>query len=269
MECANPTCGKPIQATRIDAKFCSSACRQQAYRDRRSCNSALRVKALRKAASIAASREWRRKSREALPLPDGMDFRVGDCRVVLNDIKPDSAAVYLADPPYGHAAEELCRFVAGHAARTLMPGGSLLYYSDKLYMPRDMAILCAHLTWHTFVVLLYDQQQRFHGTKYDLGIGNRPILWFTKGSRADGPYGGRTVFDTIRTESGRSKDEHPLSLGDGGVKPLVETLSNAGDLVVEPFAAMGDWGRIITGLGMGRRWIGCDIVRPDWLKVAA
>jgi hypothetical protein len=61
----------------------------------------LKVKREAFAAKIAASTERRRRSREARPIPDGMDhLRIGDCREALADVADNAEAMVLTDPPY-------------------------------------------------------------------------------------------------------------------------------------------------------------------------
>jgi hypothetical protein len=52
----------------------------------------------KKLSAVAAAR--REASRNAPPLPDGAELRIGDCRKVLNNLENDSVALILTDPPY-------------------------------------------------------------------------------------------------------------------------------------------------------------------------
>jgi hypothetical protein len=65
------------------------------------------------------------------------------------------------------------------------------------------------------------------------------------------------VPDVLRPVK-RDKALHAWSQGDGGVWPLIEHLSEPGELVVDPFAGTAKWCRIAAS--MGRRWIGGDVV---------
>jgi DNA modification methylase len=65
----------------------------------------------------------------------------------------------------------------------------------------------------------------------------------------------------------RDKALHAWSQGDGGVWPLIEHLTDPGELIVDPFAGPGLWGEIAAS--MGRRWIGCDIEQGGTTTVVA
>ena len=69
----------------------------------------------------------------------------------------------------------------------------------------------------------------------------------------------------VLISQGRYKDEHDWGQGDGGVGPLIDTLTDPSDLIVEPFCGAGYWGRIVTA--KKRRWIGCDVVRGGSTQV--
>jgi hypothetical protein len=66
-----------------------------------------------------AARLRREASRTALPMEDGFDYSIGDCREVLADIRDNSVALILTDPPYAFAADPLWHWIAEFAARWL------------------------------------------------------------------------------------------------------------------------------------------------------
>jgi hypothetical protein len=75
------------------------------------------------------AKERRERSRNAAPLPDGMELRLGDCRKVLADVSDNSVPLILTDPPYPDEADPLHIWLAEFAARTLIPGGSLICFT--------------------------------------------------------------------------------------------------------------------------------------------
>jgi hypothetical protein len=87
------------------------------------------------------TKQRREASRRAQPVPDGLDLRIGDCRTVLADIGDNSVPLVLTDPPYGDEAEPLYHWLAGFAARVLVPGGSLICYTGSSRLDRDIAIM--------------------------------------------------------------------------------------------------------------------------------
>ena len=54
--------------------------------------------------------------------------------------------------------------------------------------------------------------------------------------------------------------------GDGGVQQWIRQLTELGEVVVDPFAGTGRWGKITWE--KGRHWIGCDVVEGGSTTVA-
>jgi len=205
---------------------------------------------------ISLPHVWRRRrSPPYAELSDGYEYRVGDAREVLADIADDSVALVLTDPPYAKAADPLFAWLADFAARILIPGGSLLFFTGHLRVADNvMACRAAGLKqWWQCAVLLN------HGNRRLLGAfvicEHRPVLWFVKPPRRRDQT---MMSDVLRPLSGGNKDEHPWGQGDAGVSWLIEHTTHPGELIVDPFAGTGTWGRIAAQ--MRRRWIGCDIV---------
>jgi DNA modification methylase len=60
---------------------------------------------------------------------------------------------------------------------------------------------------------------------------------------------------------------HDWSQGDGGIGPLIEHLSEPGELIVDPFAGTAAWG--LRAVAMGRRWLGSDTSKGGGSEVTA
>jgi DNA modification methylase len=198
----------------------------------------------------AATLQRRAASRSALPIADGFEYHVGDCREVLADIKDESVALILTDPPYGNEAEPLYQWLAKFAARVLIPGGALICYTGNTLVDRDHAIFGRHLQFHLRCVVPLNPAQRLFG-KGAL-ILHRDVLWYTKG-----PSRHRSLMPTTFISPAKDKLAHPWAQGEGGVWVPIEHLTGPEELILDPFAGTGEWGRIAHA--MGRRWIGCDI----------
>ena len=195
----------------------------------------------------------RRTARAATPIPNGMEYRIGDCRVVLNDIKPNSVALILCDPPYADEADPLYEWLAGFAARVLVEGGSLIFIPGNFAMLRRGTMAeAAGLRFWSPLVQLHTEPQRMYGR--GVLINHKEVLWFTKGLRR-----GKSLVPTELRPVARDKELHPWSQADGGIQPLIEHLTELNELIIDPFAGSGEWGRIAHSLG--RRWIGSDVVR--------
>ncbi len=194
----------------------------------------------------------RRRATKAPPLPDGMDLRIGDCRKVLADIKDNSVALVLTDPPYPAEAEPLYQWLAEWSARVLIPGGSLICYTGHWSLNRDVKIFDEHLRYWWVMAMLHRQSRRLPGKFI---IANfKPVLWYVKDFRR-----GRVLIPDILFDAKREKLDHEWGQGEAGVLPLIESLTEPGEMVLDPFAGTATWGRIAASIG--RRWIGSDIVQ--------
>jgi hypothetical protein len=206
------------------------------------------------ALKLAAAKETearRDASREAPELPDGMELRIGDARIVLADIPDNSLPLILTDPPYGDDAEPLYRWLAMWAERVLIPGGSLICYTGSARLDRDIAILAERLRFWWLCQMPHTQTQRLPG-KFVMA-SFKPVLWYVKGFRR-----GRTLMPDTFVSPSPDKVAHAWAQGEGGVWVPIEHLTDPGELIVDPFAGTAKWGQIAAA--MGRRWIGADIV---------
>lgn len=203
-----------------------------------------------KDAAAAETRKRRETSRAAEPLADGMDLRYGDAREVLADLPPASVHLVLTDPPYGDEAEPLYSWLAEWAAHVLVPGGSLICYTGQSRLDRDMRLLGDHLRYWWTLAMLHHQSQRLPG-KFVVAEW-KPVLWFVKEHRR-----GRSLVTDVLRSPARDKSAHAWAQGEAGVPHLLEHLTDPGELVADPFAGSGRWGRIAAG--MGRRWVGADV----------
>jgi DNA modification methylase len=83
----------------------------------------------------------------------------------------------------------------------------------------------------------------------------KPLLWFIKGGSRLGDDLYKFVDDLI--ESRREKDVHPWQQGIQPAQRYIETLTNLGDLVFDPFCGGGT--TAVAALQLSRRWLTCDI----------
>ena len=213
-----------------------------------------------KLAAAEQTRERREASRSAVPLADGMDLRIGDCRTKLDDIADDSVPLILTDPPYGDEAEPLYEWLAEWAAQKLIPGGSLICYTGQSRLDRDMRIMSMKLRYWWLLIMKHKLPQRLPG-KFVMATF-KPVLWYVKEHRR-----GRTLVADTLPDNPRDKDMHDWGQGAGGVWSLIEYLTEPEELIVDPFAGTAQWGQLVAN--MGRRWIGVDIERGGTETVAA
>jgi hypothetical protein len=227
----------------------------------------------RKLAKQSNAAQLRREaSRNAPPLPDSMQMLVGDARKVFDDpssphyVADRSVALVLADPPFGHAAAPLYAWLSEWAHRVLIPDGSLICFTGQALLYRDMTLLRKPFEPYggEFWVCCerHDATQRLMG-KFVYPRW-KPVLWYVKGSRRRPDL---RAFITDVLEPKRDKTLHPWAQGDGGIAPLIELLSKPDELIVDPFAGTGTWGKIAAA--KGRRWIGCDLELGGTTTIAA
>jgi hypothetical protein len=212
-------------------------------------------KAALKIGAAADSERRREASLGAVALVDGMDLRIGDCRVVLSDIADNSVPLILTDPPYGIVSEGLYEWLAQFAARVLVPGGSLICYTGQGTLPRDYHILGKHLKYNWTPIMLHNAAQKLFAA--GVVAYHKPILWYVKDFRRPDANGRRTLIPDVVHDSKRDKSTHDWAQGDGGVRRWIHQLTEPGETIVDPFCGTAEWGRITCQ--EGRRWIGADI----------
>ena len=179
---------------------------------------------------------------------DGYEYRIGRAQDMLGDIK--GTQLILTDPPCSDDADDLYSWLADFAEKVLIPGGSLILFTGHHRLPRDFEIFKNKLRFWWLLSLRHNESKRLPG-KFVVGC-HTPVLWFVKERRCNNEY----IMDVLTSE-GRDKDEHDWGQGEAGVTALIDALTNPGELIVDPFAGSGLWGRI--AVSRKRRWIGCDI----------
>ena len=179
------------------------------------------------------------------------EIRGGDFADALAGVEPGSVALILTDPPYALEALPLYDRLGAFAADKLMPGGSLLCYTGHATLPGALDALGRHLRYWWCLALEHSGNgQRL--LRKRVRARWKPILWFVHGpTRADRPY----IDDLVRGTP-PAKQLHEWAQGIDEVIPLIEALSEPGDLICDPFAGSGSFG--IAAHKTGRRFIGAD-----------
>lgn len=176
------------------------------------------------------------------------DIRDGDFAKVLADVPDGTVALILTDPPYPSKYLKEWSKLGKFAANKLVDGGSLLAYSGQGNMPEVINRLSEHMRyWWTLALTHGHGSQNLPG-KF-VTIGWKPILWYVKNKRRDRRY----VADRVSGSAAR-KTAHEWGQGRDELKPLIESLTASGDLIVDPFAGSGTVGE--AAVALGRQFIG-------------
>lgn len=202
-------------------------------------------------------RKAKRKDAESATLAEieqsgGLTFQIrgGDFQSSLGNIEPGSVDLVLTDPPYGEAATQLYGRLAEWAAEKLKPGGSLVAYCGQATLGDVIAAMSPHLKyWWCFALTHSALPQQLPGKWVQ--VRWKPIVWFVNKRRATKHY-----IDDVIVGTPPRKDLHEWAQGIGEVKPLIESLTEVGELVVDPFAGSGSFGRAANECG--RHFIGAD-----------
>jgi 16S rRNA G966 N2-methylase RsmD len=184
------------------------------------------------------------KARAAMP-----DIRHGDFREVLKDVT--GVHLIVTDPPYGDDAVKLYGDLAAWAATALVPGGSLIAYAGQSTLPAVFAAMGEQLRyWWTLSVEHSHGGQQLPG-KWVIAEW-KPAVWFVRGHREGRDY----VADRVRGTR-PDKEAHDWAQGSAEVLYLIQQLTEPGQLVADPFAGSGSFGK--AALSAGRKFIGADL----------
>ena len=200
----------------------------------------------------ARARDERRleDARTSAELGTTFDIRRGNFQEVLTDVEDGSVDLVVTDPPYGDNFTQLYEDLAKWASAKLKPGGSLVAYVGQANLPDVLSVMGRHLRyWWTLALVHKHGAQQLPG-KWVM-IEWKPVVWFVKDHRSGRLY----VADRMSGSKPR-KDLHEWAQGVDEVSYLIEQLTDAGQLVVDPFAGSGSFG--YAAIELGRHFIGAE-----------
>lgn len=217
------------------------------------------------AAQIKKDRERRdrlQKSVEeaALVEPDNHTRLLhGDFRQVLNEavVLNDSVSLLLTDPMYGKEYLPLWEDLGRFASRILKPGNLLVAYTGQMYLPDVIKSLEKHLEYVWTAGIKYSIASAI----FPLKINNylKLLLLFSKGDYTPNPNH-YWLHDLIQGDAyAETKFESELQQGLHEAEYLIETFTNPGDLVVDPFLGTGTVA--VAAKRKERRFIGSEIFK--------
>ena len=198
-----------------------------------------------------AKREDRARREAAVEDVPEPDIRSGSLSEALADV--EGVDLVFTDPPYPREFLPAWSELAEWAASALKPGALLVAYSGQYHLPEVMERLSAHLDYQWLGwIATTGPQVAVH--QRPIMSGGKPLLIFSNGKLAE-PFRSRRFFDSTRSE-GRTRELHTWQQDEAPAAYYIETLTERGELVVDPFVGSGTFALVAHRLG--RRFIGCD-----------
>ncbi len=187
---------------------------------------------------------------EKLPA-DACKLFQADIRDGLPQISDESVDFIITDPPYSREYIPLYGELSKVAARVLKDGGSLVCMVGQSYLPEIVAELSKSMNYHwCMCYLTFGASPQLWQKRTNTFW--KPLLWFVKG-KYTGDWNGNDVMQS----TGNDKKFHQWGQSIGGMKDIVERLTNPNDVVLDPFLGGGTTG--VTAILSGRKFIGADI----------
>jgi len=180
-----------------------------------------------------------------------VDFRLGDFEEVLADIPDNSVDCIITDPPYPYEYIECWSKLSKFAAKKLKNNGFCIAYSGQMYLPEVMKRMGENLDYYWTFSLLHTGSKQLINAR-NVFCGWKPILIFQKGFKKS-----EISIDDIITGSGREKEQHKWQQAVDELKPIIETFTKPGDLIIDPFA--GSATTIIAAKKLNRSIIATEI----------
>ena len=184
-----------------------------------------------------------------------VDVRHDDFVNGCESIPDGSVDIIITDPPYPYEFIECWSSLSSVAARVLKPHGLCIAYSGKLHLDECMSRLGESLNFYWQMVFLQTVTPTVHPRKVNTKY--KPILIFQ-----NVPPGGkvqahdRYFVDVINGER-VEKDAHEWQQSADGLEKIIETFTNVGDLILEPFSGGGT--TALVARRMERRCIAFEI----------
>lgn len=166
------------------------------------------------------------------------------------DIAPDSVDAIIVDPPYPENALPLYTPLAELAARVLKPGALLVAMTGHYTLPEAIERLSAHLKYWWIAAYQTPRSEARVFSRKAL-IGWKPILVFSKGD-----YSG-AWFKDVCVSPAPDKSAHDWGQSEAGLASMIESFTQPGMTILDPFCGGGSTG--VASVRLGRTFIGVDI----------
>lgn len=211
-------------------------------------------------------REQLTRAIENLPAPPSINgelatntIAIADVAELIDLLPAESVDMIFTDPPYHDEYVDLYGNLAALANHVLKPGGYLMTYIGKMFMPDVMCQLARHLEY----VSIYAVFQPFSTSrivKHNIFENWRPILAYKKpGVTAVREW----AQDVVRGE--RDKEYHDWQQDEQAPEQYIASYTKPGDLVLDPFCGGGTTAAVCKRIG--RYYLSFD-TNPDAVKIA-
>jgi len=191
-------------------------------------------------------------------------FVLGDARKLIKDVPSNSVDAVVTDPPWGVGIDEYddgsaYYDILGDLYRILKPGGALaVYYATKLLDRLIIETTKAGFRYY-WVIMRLDMTK---GTRSPFGVSRyTSVIIFYKERTpkiriklSDVLMSGEVDYDLFL---GMTKDMLDQFKSTAATTYLVQTLTDEGELVLDPFAGYGSIPYVCEI--HGRRWLGFEI----------
>ena len=194
-----------------------------------------------------------RRTGPAPVLPQAADVRHCDLRDL--DVEPGSVDLILTDPDYTAAGIGGYDALGALAARALRPGSLLVAYTGQMHLPTALALLAEHLPyWWTFAAVHDTGTGVGQVRQRNLGCAWKPLIAFRQPGGDELPP---WTLDVVRGGRREKDSGHDWQQAESEAALLVEALTRAGDLVLDPFCGSGTVPA--AAVRAGRRVLACDV----------
>jgi SAM-dependent methyltransferase len=213
------------------------------------CHRMRRIERKREAQRIRAVSLAEQERMGTLRLGEGIDVHHGDFREL--ELEPGSVDLIFTDPPYVSEFRDAWAELGAFAARALKPGRLLVAYTGNVHFPDALRGLSAHLAFVAIGSVFLPgghallRERRVFAT-------SKPLLFMSAGT-----YRPRRTFRNGYWAAKAEKQAHVWQQEAGCARYYVETLTDPGELVVDPFLGSGTTALVCRELG--RRFVGCDV----------
>lgn len=205
---------------------------------------------------VAARRRilaWIERQKQPRPSISGaIDLRLGDFREVLADV--DGVDAIITDPPYPAEFLPLYSDLSTVAERVLRPGGILAAMVGHIHLPEVLNRLGESLSYRWVMAYLTGgAAAAVHARR--LQTYWKPVVIFEKPP----PNVNHRIGGDVIRSGGNDRDDtgHYWGQTESGMAALVERLTAAGDVVLDPFAGGGTTLAVCASLD--RPCIGAEI----------